>query len=410
MSSDRFDGWAEARRLIDFGRAAASPVGFGRLDRFGRVEPATAIDGVITARMTYCFAIGVLIGRPGCAELAAHGVAALRSPFHDQQHGGFFGTVPADGAGDRKQAYLHAFVILAAATAARAGIPGAADLLDRALAILDRRFWSERDGALIESWDRPFRAAEAYWGANANMHGVEALLAAYGQTADETWRDRALAIADTFVNRHARAADWMLPEHFGLDWRVDHDYNADRRADEFRPYGVTPGHLLEWSRLLLELRSTFQEPPSWLIEASRRLYDTAFDRGWRIDGAAGFVYTVDRAGRPVVRTRPHWVLAEAIGATATWHHLSREPVFGERLAMLTGYAERFLIDHDHGSWHHELGPDNRPARTLWGGKPDLYHALQASLLTELPLGSSLAARLIERKAQCPAPEAVPPQP
>ena len=242
------------------------------------------------------------------------------------------------------------------------------------------------------------------------MHGVEALLAVYAQTADETWRDRALAIADTFINRHARAADWLLPEHFGLDWRVDHDYNADRRADEFRPYGVTPGHLLEWSRLLLELRCTFLEPPGWLTEASRRLYDTAFDRGWWADGAAGFVYTIDRAGRPVVRSRPHWVLAEAIGASATWHHLSREAVFRERLSLVINYAERFLIDHDHGSWHHELGPGNRPAGTMWGGKPDIYHALQASLLTELPLGPSLAARLIERKDPCPATETAAPHP
>jgi pantothenate kinase len=76
------------------------------------------------------------------------------------------------------------------------------------------------------------------------------------------------------------------------------------------------------------------------------------------------------------------------------------------MAMLIDYAERFVIDHRHGSWRHQLGPNNRSARTLLDGKPDLYHALQASLLTELPLGSSMAARLIEGKAQSPTASSV----
>jgi mannose/cellobiose epimerase-like protein (N-acyl-D-glucosamine 2-epimerase family) len=37
-----------------------------------------------------------------------------------------------------------------------------------------------------------------------------------------------------------------------------------------------------------------------------------------------------------------------------------------------------------GSWHHELDPDNRPASAIWPGKPDVYHAYQAVLLTLLP--------------------------
>ena len=32
-----------------------------------------------------------------------------------------------------------------------------------------------------------------------------------------------------------------------------------------------------------------------------------------------------------------------------------------------------------GSWWHELGEDNLPAIGTWSGKPDLYHALQATL-------------------------------
>lgn len=398
-----FDGWAEAHRLLGFGRAARADVGFGSLDREGRLDADPRRDLVITARMTYCFALGTLLGHPGAADLARHGIAALRGPFHDQEHGGWHGSLPVDGTGGRKAAYPHAFVVLAAATAAGAGIPGAQELFDEALMIMDRHFWSDDDQALVESWDAAFGTPEPYWGANANMHGVEALLAAFGRTGDERWRDRALRIAERFIDRHARAAGWLLPEHYDPDWREERGYNADRPADEFRPYGVTPGHLFEWSRLLLELGSAFADPPAWLAEAARGLYDTAFDRGWAIDGAPGFVYTIDWDGRPVVRTRPHWVLAEAIGATATWRGLSPEPIFDERLALLLDYADRHLIDHDQGSWHHELDPDNRPSATMWSGKPDVYHALQAALLTELPLAPSLTQRLALASPPAPAP-------
>ena len=44
--------------------------------------------------------------------------------------------------------------------------------------------------------------------------------------------------------------------------------------------------------------------------------DRAVRDGWAVDGAPGFAYTTDWAGAPVVRTRMHWVAAEAIGAAA----------------------------------------------------------------------------------------------
>ncbi len=52
-----------------------------------------------------------------------------------------------------------------------------------------------------------------------------------------------------------------------------------------------------------------------------------------------------------------------------------------------------LIDRRHGSWHHELTPANQPGRTTWAGKPDLYHALQATLFARLPLAAGLGAAL-----------------
>ena len=54
-----------------------------------------------------------------------------------------------------------------------------------------------------------------------------------------------------------------------------------------------------------------------------------------------------------------------------------------------------LIAEEHGSWAHELSPDNTPSATVWAGKPDIYHALQATLIPRLPLTPSLAPALAQ---------------
>ncbi len=112
--------------------------------------------------------------------------------------------------------------------------------------------------------------------------------------------------------------------------------------------------------------------------------------GWFVDGAPGFVYTTDWDARPVVANRLHWVAAEAIAAAAALWKATGDPRYGDLHAQWWAYARRYLIDLEHGSWHHELDSANRPSSGTWSGKPDVYHALQATLLPLLPLNPSIA--------------------
>ena len=57
------------------------------------------------------------------------------------------------------------------------------------------------------------------------------------------------------------------------------------------------------------------------------------------------------------------------------------------------YVGAHHLDRDGGSWWHELGPDNLPTHAVWSGKPDIYHAVQATLLPRLPTTGSIAAAL-----------------
>jgi mannose/cellobiose epimerase-like protein (N-acyl-D-glucosamine 2-epimerase family) len=125
------------------------------------------------------------------------------------------------------------------------------------------------------------------------------------------------------------------------------------------------------------------------VGAARALFDRAVADGWDADGAEGFVYTTDWEGRPVVRDRMHWVTAEAVGASAALHARTGDAVYADRYAQWWDYADRYVIDHEHGSWHHQLDASNAPAGSVWPGKADIYHAFQTTLVPRLPLAPSI---------------------
>ena len=383
---------AESARLLAFARGSRVDGGFGWLDAAGELEPGRPLQLWITARMTHVFALGDLLGHPGCGPLADHGLVAIRDAFEDGEHGGWFPEISDDGpVRTDKEAYPHAFVLLAAASAAIAGREPATALLGEAVGVVEQRFWSEEERACLEGWDRGWEQLEGYRGANANMHMVEAFLAAGDATGDTRWYERARSIADRLVNTVARAQEWRILEHFDPQWRPLPDYNADQPRHPFRPFGVTPGHGLEWSRLLLQIHASIEQPPDWLVEAAQGLFARAVADGWADPG--GFAYTTDFEGRPVVADRLHWVVTEAIGAAAALHATTGAEEYERWYRTCWDFAAGYLIDRDRGSWHAELDDGLRPSEQTWSGKPDVYHALQSTLIPRLPVRPSLAGAL-----------------
>lgn len=383
-----------ARALLAFGRRLVVPGGGAAyLDDVGLPVPGRGVQTWITCRTVHVYALGVMLGIPGCEPVARGALAGLTGPLHDAEHSGWFHGLAADGAPERgagKSCYDHAFVLLAASSAALAGLPGARSLLDEACAVFLERFWDDRMGLAIDAWDAGFGTVDPYRGLNANMHALEAMLAVADATGDRAWRDRAARIS-RFVVGLATEHGGRLPEHFDASWRPDLELNADRADDPFKPYGATVGHGLEWSRLLLQVEAATGDDMSGDLRAAAvLLFDRAVEDGWAVDGTPGFVYTTDWAGSPVVRARMHWVVAEGIAAADALHRRTGAPRYADLYARWWDYAAEHVIDHDRGSWHHELDPENQPAGAVWPGKPDLYHAVQATLLPRLPLGLSIA--------------------
>lgn len=390
---------AELRQnLLNFGRRFPSPGGSSYyLGDDGTPWPDRGRETWITSRMAHVYSIGTLLGDAQAAPLADAALKGLRGELHDGTHGGWYAGLNADGSVmPTKQCYAHAFVMLAASSALLAGRPGARELLDDALAVYDLRFWDEEEGLSRDTWDTDFTALDHYRGLNANMHSVEAFLAVADATGDKTYRLRAGRIIDRVLD-WARESGWRIPEHFSSDWVPQPELNRERPDDPFKPYGATPGHGIEWSRLITQWAlSSGREQAAPYVEAAENLYITAVGDAWNADRAPGLVYTTDWTGKPVVHDRMHWTLAEAINTSAVLYQTTGRQRYADDFAMFMAYLDEFVLDRENGSWFHQLDRNNQLIGTVWPGKSDLYHAFQATLIPYLPADVSIAAAVAKQ--------------
>ena len=387
---------AHARHLLAFGRNTVDARGGARwLTDDGSPDLGQPTHTWITARMTHVYSLGSLLGIPGCATIAEATLAGLCGRLFDDEHGGWFSSVDPDGhLTEGKSCYDHAFVLLAASSATQAGISGAPALFEQARRVFLEGFWRDDDGLCVDTWDSAFTAVERYRGINANMHAVEAMLSTASVTGDTTWLTRAERVCK-FVANNAGAHDWRIPEHYDENWCPDLELNRDQPQHPFKPFGATVGHGLEWARLMLHMEAAADTTEGWLLDASESLFRRAVADGWSVDGAPGFVYTTDWDGTPVVRDRMHWVAAEAINTAAALYRRTGDAEYAQWYRQWWDYAATYLIDHRHGSWHHQLDAVNQSVDTVWVGKPDLYHALQATLIPRLPLYPMMATAIAD---------------
>lgn len=384
----------QAKSLLQFARGSEMSIGgFGYLDSKGTVDLTKPRQSYVQCRMIQVFGLTYLMGINDSKNLVTHGVDSLNKLFFDPKNHGFFNSIDAAGLPieDSKIGYDHVFVLLAAITATAVGDKGAALLLERVEEVIEKFFWDSEFEMLNDRWDQSFEKLDDYRGINVNMHGVEALTAAYEITHDRKYLERAIAICKRTVDGFARSHDWLLPEHFTSKWEVEAEFNHDNPADQFRPYGVTIGHLFEWSRLTLQIGLHVKDQPGyeWIQEGAINLYAVAKKYGWSVDGTPGFIYTMDWQKKPIVRSRMYWVAAEAVIAAYVLWKITGESSYLTDYDLWWSYIDMNFIDREFGSWHAELNPQQQVTEDTWPGKPDIYHALNACLLPLLPFEPSL---------------------
>ena len=321
-------------------------------------------------------------GGPANQERVRHGLRFLQAA-HAQPQGGYAWQLQWDGRQAQVQDGTHhcyglAFVLLAHAHAVMAGVDEARAGLEATFALMERRFWEPAHGLYADEATPDWQVG-SYRGQNANMHGCEALMAAFDATLEPRYLQRALVLAESITQRQAALADGLVWEHYRAGWHVDWDYNRDDKTNIFRPWGYQTGHLTEWAKLLMQLETRLPpgERPAWLLPTARHFFDTAMQRGWDATHG-GLVYGFGPDGSVCDAAKYFWVQAESFAAAALLALRTGEDAYWQWYDRLWAYSWEHFVDHQHGAWYRILTPDNRAYsdEKSPAGKTD-YHTMGA---------------------------------
>lgn len=304
-----------------------------------------------------------------------HGLAYLEKRHFQTRHQGYaWALQDGEVEDDTNHCYGLAFVMLAYATALRAGIAEAREGLYRAHELQTKHFWESQWQLYADEADSHWRVGD-YRGQNANMHSCEALLAAFEATGDERFLERALLIAYAVCRRLAHQGNGWIWEHYDAHWRVDLDYNRHDPKHLFRPWGYQPGHQTEWAKLLLLLERHRRE--AWLLPTARELFSRTVEKAWHPQ-YGGLVYGLDLDGKISDGDKYFWVQAESLAAAAMLGQRTGERRYWRWYERIWDFSLRHMVDHRHGAWYRVLTPDNRTYSDLKSpaGKVD-YHTMGA---------------------------------
>lgn len=317
----------------------------------------------------------------GSTADVAHALAFVNTA-HAQPQGGYAWVLDwHDGRARVTDGTHHcyglAFVLLANAHAAQAGVPGAREGIAATWALMEQRFWEPAHGLYADEATPDWRLSP-YRGQNANMHACEAMLAAHAASGETRYLERALTLATAIAQRQAKLAGGLVWEHYKPDWTPDWDYNRGDKTNIFRPWGFQTGHLTEWAKLLLMLeRRLGDAAPGWLLPTARHFFDTAMQRGWDATHG-GLVYGFAPDGTVCDADKYFWVQAESLAAAAWLAVRTGDDAYWQWYDRIWAYAWQHFVDHTHGAWYRILSNDNRKLtdEKSPAGKTD-YHTMGA---------------------------------
>ncbi len=324
----------------------------------------------VQARQTWVYSLASSWGwGEGHAALAERGLG--RFEVTNRREDGLYRT-RVSGAGavldDTASLYDQAFVLLALAAAAEAGVDGERSRRTAVVVHASLGALALPQGGWRESAGPAFQA-------NAHMHLLEAALAWEALEPDGPWA----GVADTIVGL-ARAhfiddQGGFLREFFGPDWRP-----AEGEAGRL----VEPGHQFEWAWLLTRWGRLRGDP--WAFGAARRLFAVG-ERG--LDPARGVaIDELDEMLQPRSSRARLWPQTEWLKAAL----ILAEEAEGDtrnRLIDSAGAALRglWLYLEPSGLWRDKLGADG-VFETEPAPASSLYHIVAAYRQLRETMGGS----------------------
>lgn len=319
----------------------------------------------VQARQIYVFSHAHDLGWDGDgdgAALAAEGFDYLvdRGWRADGEPGWVHRLTPSGKIDDsRRDAYDHAFVLLACAWAYRA--TGDTQILGVARQTLD--YLDEAMGAENGGWleGAPHQGPRRQ---NPHMHALEAFLALHEATGDDVWLARARQIFTLFETHFMCADTGRLTEYFEDDWRPANGAHHDR---------YEPGHHAEWVWLL---RRYAEASGTGTERQADALYDYAVKRG--IDPKNGLLWDEVSDGGQVRRASQRcWPQTELLKARLARIEAGHNGAARDNAeATIDALLDRYLAVSPEGGWMDCFDAKGRPAADAIPAST-LYHLMCA---------------------------------
>ena len=379
------------------GLAGTRPAASRWLDDAGRPELDLPVELWITCRMTHVFALGHLLGRPGCGALVDHGLAGADGAVPGRRSRRLVrrGRPPtARPAARRAPTRTRSWCWRRRAPPAPAG-PAPPSCWTRRSTCCSTRFWDDEHGMVVEEWDESFdRARRLPRRQRQHAHGRGAARGG-GRHRRPGLLDRALRVVEPCRARPRAAPPMAASGALRRAWQPLLDYNGDqpraslpplRRHDRplagVGPAGAAPAGRARCLGPGLAARGRGGSlRRRRCARAGRSTARTASSTP--STGRAGRSSASGCTGSPPRRPRPP--------RRCTRRPATRRTRSGTRPGGTTSPRCSSTESRVRGTTSSTRGTD--PAAWSGRGKPDTYHALQATLIPRLPLTPALAAAL-----------------
>jgi mannose-6-phosphate isomerase len=330
---------------------------------------------MVQARQIYVYANAAVLGwHDDAAEIALRGFEFLHAACRRRDGApGYVHMLTAEGAiaDATRDAYDHAFVLLALAWLARAtGEPLAREAIDETLAFFDQHL-ADGAGAFHES--APARLPRRQ---NPHMHVFEALLALHETTAHPQALPRARAMVGLLEERFIDPQTRTIREFFDHGWAPVAGAAGDH---------IEPGHHAEWSWLLRKYQRLSGEPTGKLADDLLAVATRFADRrsGLVIDEA-------DRFGAVRKATRRCWPQTELAKAWLSQHEAGRAGAAEKAATVLSGVVRHYLAGPVSGAWYDRIDEHGRPDVTFVPAST-FYHLFGAIAEAHRVLGQPVRA-------------------
>ncbi len=338
---------------------------YGRMEYDGTLKPGAVKGGILTARILWAFSNAYKVLKDEqYLKYAKHAYEFLTGPLWDDEYGGVYWTVNADGeepAEDLKHGYCQAMSLYAISSYYDAS--GDEKALMRAMEIYDILENEMHDEfGYKESFTRDFRWAEneklsengveAAKTMNTNLHVFEAYTELYRVSGYPQVADKICELLELFANKIYN------PDKQRLDVFFDDDFNP---IIDLHSYGhdIEASWLIDRGVEILE-SSLYESKMAPIVDA---LVSNVYSKG--MDPLHSSVYMEAENGN-IKKTRNWWTQCEAIvGFLNAYKKDETQVQYAQAVIDIWEFVKTYLIDKRvGGEWLQEVDVLNNPVDIL----------------------------------------------